>query len=962
MVNRHEPHGDRCSDTTPRSPARSRAGVRAIPGSPVRALAVRSYTRPVLVGREEALARIAWVVSGARAGRGGALVLRGEPGSGKTALLAAAAADADGMTVLRCTGTQDERDLPYAALHALVRPLRSKVAELVPAQRDALELALGDRIGGQPAPLLVGAATLTLLDVACGDSPVLVLVDDLQWIDAESRDAIGFAVRRLADDAVGVLFAERPEAAGIGGVEAYDLPTLDEAEAVQLMAEHGVVRSVTLRLWPIVGGNPLALVELAALLDDEQRRGVAPLPDPMPSTSPAAAYGGLVAALPAPARLAAATAAAAGLVTPAVLADALARLGSDYAQLATVEASGLLHVTRTAMTWRHPLARAAAMNGVPAAERRRVQLAIADALQDAGGDPAAVVWHRVDAATGPDEALALALEVVASTATARGAHQAAAHAWETAARLGSDPAPRLAHAALEAWAADDAESASRLVEESLVGLQEPDLRWSLSFTAGQIAHATASPHTAWEWFLRAVDEARESGSRDHEVRALASAFNPALHLDDPMRLAWIAEQIRDAADPDDPVQDARSSAVQGFVHLNAERTEAGRGCLEHALSVIEAHRLLDTDPELLPMTVQAAMWSGHPRRLREQIDAAVTRQRAAGDTRMLAMTVRGLAWCDFSVAEWDAAAVRAEDALDLARITGRNADIADTLVQVATLEGARGHTTDALAHAEEARRLAETLDSPWRTAEALWSAVLAAMSAGDLEALIAPTEALAEFLHAGRVAAAQPEYFDAPLALALIGRRADAEALLEVLLDRSGDDARPESRAGALLARCAIGPDSLALADDAAALAGHLAGVENVFPRARLRLGAGAMRRRLGHRVEARALLRQAAADFTTLGAAPWLDRARDELRASGATLRTGATRDDTLTASEVRVATAAADGMSNKEIAAALFLSGKTVEFHLGRIYRKLGVRSRSELVRALLSPPYAGDPATQS
>lgn len=916
----------------------------------------------MLIGREEALARIAWVVSGARAGRGGALLLRGEPGMGKTALLAAAAASATGMSVLRCTGTQDERSLPYAALHALVRPLRPVVGELVPAQRDALELALGDRVGGQPAPLLVGAATLALLDVACGDTPVLVLVDDLQWIDTESRDALGFAVRRLADDAVGVLLAVRPDAAEIGGIEPYDVPGLDEGEAVQLLAARGVVRSVTLRLWQIVGGNPLALVELAGLFDDEQRRGVAPLPEPMPSTSPAAAYGALMASLPAPVRLAAATAAAAGIVTPVVLADALTRLGSDYAQLATVQDSGLLQITRTAVTWRHPLARAAAVQSVGTAERRRIHLSIADALQDAGGDPAAVVWHRVEAATGPDEELALALDVVASTATARGAHQSAAHAWETAARLGRDPAPRLAKAALEAWAGDDAESASRLVEESLLALRDPDLRWSLSFTAGQIAHATASPHTAWEWFLRAVDEARTSGCRDREVRALASAFNPALHLDDPTRLAWLAEQIRAVADPDDPVQDARSSAVQGFVHLNAERAEAGRGCLEHALTVIETHQLLALDPDLLPMTVQAAMWSGHPNRLREAIDAAVSRQRAAGDTRMLAATVRGLAWRDFSVAEWDAAAVRAEDALDLARLTGRSADIADTLVQVATLEGARGHTRDALAHAGEARRLAEALDSPWRTADALWSAVLAAMSVGDLEALIEPTEALAGLLHAGLVAAAQPEYFDVPLALALIGRRADAQVLLAVLLARSGDDARPESRAGALLARCAIGPDAVALAENAAALARELEGVENVFPRARLRLSAGAMTRRLGHRVEARALLRQAAADFTTLGARPWLERTREELRASGATLRTRAARDDTLTASELRVATAATQGMSNKEIAAALYLSGKTVEFHLGRIYRKLGVRSRSELVRAMLTTPAPADPDTRS
>ncbi len=906
----------------------------------------------MLVGREEAFARIAWVVSGARAGRGGALLLRGEPGSGKSALLAATASTADGMTVLRCAGTQDERDLPYAALHALIRPLRAKHAELVPAQRDALDLALGTVVGGIPAPLLVAAATLSLLDIGAADNPVLVLVDDLQWIDVESRDAIGFAARRLQDDAVGLLLAVRRSGVGLSGIETYDVPALEEAAAVQLLAEHGVARSVARRLCAVAGGSPLALVELARLLDADQRRGAAPLPDPLPSTSPAAAYRDLLAALPPSARLAASAAAVGGTITPTVLAAALARLGTDFAELATVESSGLLQVARRGVEWRHPLARAAAADAVGPADRRRVHQAVADALEHSGGDPSAVVWHRVGAATGPDEDLATALDGAASAAAARGAHQAASAAWETAARLGAEPSTRLAAAALEAWAADDAESASRLIEESLPGLRDPDLRWSLSFTAGQIAHTAASPQDAWDGFMRAVDEARTAGSSGRVVKALASAFNPALHLHDPGRLSWLADEICAAADRGDPVQDARASAVEGFVLLNGEQTEPGRRRLEHALAAIESHDLLTSDPDLLPMTVQAAMWSGHPKRMRGAIDAAVGRLRAAGETRLLAATVRGLAWCDFSVGEWDAAATRAEDALDLARISGRVADVADALVQVATLEGARGHTADALEHAAEARRLAETLDSPWRTADAIWCELLATMSADQLDTLVAPTQALVALLRAGRVAAAQPEYFDAPLALALIGRRVDAADLLEVLVARGGDDARPESRAGALLARCAIGPDSVTLADAAVTLTAELEGVEYVFPRARLRLCAGAMRRRLGHRVEARAQLRAAETDFATLGATPWLIRTQDELRASGATLRTAATPDQTLTGAESRVADAAAQGLSNREIAALLFLSGKTVEFHLGRIYRKLGVRGRSELVRVLLTP----------
>ncbi len=909
----------------------------------------------MLVGRSEAFERIAWVVSGARAGRGAALLLRGDAGSGKTALLAAT--DTAGLTLLRCAGSLDERDLPFATLHALVRPLRHLVAGLVPAQREALDLALGVTSGSPPTPLLIGAAMLSLLDAATTDAPVLLLVDDVHWMDSESRNAIGFAARRLEDDAVGVILTARPESVALTGIEVYDLPSLDDEEAVALLADHGVARAVAQRLAPLGGGNPLALVELARLLTPAQRAGAAPLPGPMPSTTPTMAYRRLLDSLPEQGRLAVA-AAAADTLPPAVLAEALAGLGTSHDALVPAEATGLLRVTLSGVTWRHPLARAAALDCVDAAQLRRIHGALADALETSDGESAGVVWHRVAAATGPDEALADALDAVARTASERGAHQASSHAWETAARMGADPAPRLAAAALEAWAADDAETASRLIEEALPSLRDTDLRWRLAFTAGQIAHGVASPLAAWDWFLRAVEEARAAGDRDHEVRALAASFNPALHLDDAGRLALLADEIAAAAAPEEPPQVARSHAVQGFVLLNADRTEAGRDHLELALEAIESHDLLASDVEILPMTVQAVMWSGHPKRLRPAIDAAVSRLRAQGETRIRGHAVRGLAWCDFSVAEWDSAAVLADDVLDLARMSGRVADIADALVQVATLEGPRGHTAEALAHAHEASTLAEAVGSPWRTADALWCSVLASLSVGDLGGMVEPTDALARVLRAGRVAAAQPEYFDAPLALALTGRRTDARDLLDLLLARSGDDPRPESRAGELLARSAIGPDSRELADEGLTLADELIGVEYVFPRARVRLSSGAMLRRLGHRVEARAALRGAETDFAALGAAPWLARTQDELRGSGATLRTGAARDDALTASETRVATAAASGLSNKEIAATLFLSSKTVEFHLGRIYRKLGVRNRSDLVRLLLTPPADGVP----
>ncbi len=578
------------------------------------------------MGREEALARIAWVVSGARAGHGGALLLSGEPGSGKSALLDAARADADGMTVLRCAGAQDEREFPYAGVHALLRPLQRHWGELVPAQRNALEQALGGLSGEPPAPLLVGAAVLSVLDAAAADAPLLILIDDLQWVDIESREAVGFAARRLADDPVGLLLAARSEGAELPGVDRYDLPSLEPAAALEVLALNGVVRSVAERLSAVGGGNPLALVELATLLDDDQRRGAAPLPDPLPATSPAKVYATAFAALPLPVRLAAATAAIAGNVPAWVLAAALDEVGTDHRRLAVAEPTGLVQCSPRGVTWRHPLARSAAAAAVSPAERRQVHAALADALGGAQVSAPAVVWHRVEASTGPDERLAGAREEVARTAASRGAHLAAAHAFEVASRVGTDPTNvprRLGEAALAAWAGDDPATAARLIEEALPTVEDPDLRWRLSLTAGQVAQATAAPQQASEAFLRAVDEARAAGRQDREVQALASAFNPALHLDDPERLRWLAGQIAGAADPHDPVQAVRAHAVQGFTLLNADQTEAGRRHLEQALATIAGDRLLRTHPDLLQMTVQAAMWSGSPMRLREAIDETV---------------------------------------------------------------------------------------------------------------------------------------------------------------------------------------------------------------------------------------------------------------------------------------------------------------------------------------------------
>ena len=454
---------------------------------------------------------------------------------------------------------------------------------------------------------------------------------------------------------------------------------------------------------------------------------------------------------------------------------------------------------------------------------------------------------------------------------------------------------------------------------------------------------------AYDAHRTTVEVARAQGRRDREVRALANAYNASTHVG-PEASASVVRELEAAADPSDPVQLARRDAVLGFDDLNADRTPSGRAHLESAMDRIESDDLLARSPDLLQLTVQAVMWSGRTERLRPQITAVVSRLAAQGDLRLLPSTLRGLAWCDYAGGRWQSAAELADQALDLSRVGDRAVDVCESLSQVAVLEGARGHVGTALVQAAESRALALELGSSTRLVDACWAECLALLGVVDLARLDEAAPRFAEAvrgLHAGQQ---QPEYYDAPVALAVAGRHDDARRLLDELVAGTDEDQRPESRVGALLCRLHLDADSTGLAADAAALADDLVGDDDyAFGRARLRLAAGAMTRRLGARTDARALLRAAEQDFEALGAAPWLERTRDELRASGATLRSAATPEAGLTAAEARVCRAAATGMSTKEIAAALFLSPKTVEFHLGRIFRKLGVKSRAELVSVL-------------
>jgi hypothetical protein len=416
----------------------------------------------VLQGRDLERTRVAALVDGARGGRGGALVVRGQPGVGKSALLGDTAVHADGMTVLRTQGIESESPLAFAALQRLLRPVMHCADRLPELQARALRAALGEGTGGDADRFLVFLAALSVLAEAAEDRPVLALVDDAHWLDEASAAALLFVARRLDNERIALLFGARD--GDVRQFDSGDLPTLvlgglDPAAAGRLLAGRAgvpVPTRVCEALTAGTGGNPLALAELAGVLTADQLAGTAPLPARLPLT------GGVERAfldryrrLPEMAQAVLLTSAADDSGRVAVVRAAAARLGADDDGWAAAERSALLRVQGPAVELRHPLVRSAVYGAATSTERRRAHRALAEAL--AGGtDVDRRAWHLAASVDEPDDAVVAELDRAAERAAGRGGQEAAASAWERAAELTADAedrARRLYAAARAAWLA-----------------------------------------------------------------------------------------------------------------------------------------------------------------------------------------------------------------------------------------------------------------------------------------------------------------------------------------------------------------------------------------------------------------------------------------------------------------------------------------------------------------------------
>ncbi|GAA2727975.1 helix-turn-helix transcriptional regulator [Cellulomonas aerilata] len=916
-----------------------------------------------MVGRDRELAVLQALVDRAREGSPGTLVVTGEAGIGKTTLLDAAAARAEGFVRLRGHGVESEATLAHVALLELLAPLRHLLPELPDPQADALAGALGwGRAVGPGDPYLVAAATLSVLAAAASAAPVLVLVDDLHWVDRESAAALLFAARRLRHDPVVFLLATRtghPAAVPLDGADALALEGLPASSAASLLGGR-LADGVARRLAERTHGNPLALTEAAERLTPAQRVGAAPLPDPLPvGARLATAYERLLAGLSAPARTAVLLCAAGGGSHPAAPVEALRRLVDDPGTaLDEAEAAGVLVRSDGELRFRHPLLRTAAWQAATGAERRHAHRALADALP---GDAAraARTWHLAEAAAGPDDDLATELAAVAQLERTRRGYASSSAALQRAAALSTAPdraADLLAGAVGDAFLAGDLERTRTLGRRVLDGPAGRGARGQALGTLGTLEQYAGSVPRAADLLAAAAQEAEGAAL----TQVLAELALTRFRLNDLAGMVDCADRIARAADPADVEQRLLSAFVRGVARTVTGDPLAGRPLLAEVLTLLERPELRDDPRYLLHLGLAVGfLGEADPAAVEASAERRLARARQQGALGLLVPGLAIIAAGRAGLGDHRAAFADAGEAAELGEQLGYAADTSVAVEMLAWQSAARGLHDDARQALARARAL---IDRAGTTAVAVHhslTAAFCALTAGDAAEVVALLEPrLAADGGVGSMAeplGVAPDLVEAYLAL---GRTDDARTLARRFAAVTPPGAAPVTTA--LVARCA----ALTAADvDAAvtafelALAAHGQGLD-AFDGARTRLLYGSALRRAGRRVAAREQLGTARDTFAAMDLTAWERRAAAELAATGATARrTREPAAEPLTSQETRVALLVARGLSNRDVAAALFLSPRTVEHHLTSVFRKRGYRSRAQVAAAFAQGPPAAD-----
>ena len=910
-----------------------------------------------LLDRQAERAAIDCVLGSVRDGFSATLVIQGGPGVGKTALLGYAADSAAEMRVCAVTGIETEIALEFAALHQLLVPFLPGVEDLPGPQRLALRVAFGMEHGPAADRFLVGLATLTLLARAAAEEPVLCLIDDGQWLDAESANALGFVARRLYADRVAVLITVGDCSPGhaFGQLPAVRVGGLPPEEACKLLrsaAPAQVDDRVAARIVADTEGNPLALVEVGAQYTEDQMAGQAVLPEPMPlGRRLTDRFARQAAGLDPDTQVFLAIVAADASGDRAVLWRAARKGGIDADAAADVaESAGLVELSAGAVRFRYPLIRAAVYHGTADRNRRQAHLLLSAAIEGSR-DPDLVAWHQGSAATGPDEAIAAGLERAADRAQARGGYASRAILLRRSVQLTSDDRQRvgrelkLAEAELRSGSAD---TAQELVEAVLHRMADPRTHAAGTRLLGEVL--LAQGHAAESAQVLAEAARSLAPEQDRAREAMAAAMRAAIWAG-PAQTKKIAAAAVTFPRPARSQASAADLLLDGFAARYTAGYTAATTPLRAAVSLLRSEDL-EPATELYGMGAMAAgsLWDADS--LLDVTGRFLRTARARGALAVMpaALELRAVAECVVGrLAEAQDRWTEMREIMAASRgpqivsIDSRS----EGLVLVYTGQVAEARTVGT-AQIQESTALGQ--DGRADVGRAI--VARADLCARNYDAAVTTAAIVAQHDPAFTAEAILPELIEAACRS---GRHREARSAFRTLSERTLAAHTPWALG--VRARCAALLADGDRAEEAHLEAiGHLEHSHAAVDLARAHLQYGQWQRRAKRRREARGQLRTAYDMFDAMGAEELAARAAAELRATGEPARPrNPPHTLDLTPQETRVASLAAEGVTTNQIAAQLFISPRTVDYHLGKVFRTLGVSSRGQLAGRLTASPEA-------
>ncbi len=891
------------------------------------------------------------LVAGVRAGQSRVLVLRGEAGIGKSVLLEHLSALAQGCRIARAAGVESEMELPFAGLHALCAPMLGGLDQLPSPQRDALSTAFGLSAGPPPDRFLVGLALLSLLAEAAEEQPLLCIVDDAQWLDRVSVQTLAFVARRLLAERVGLVFGlrESDDGNGLDGLPQLVVDGLPAADARRLLDSTIPGRldaRVRDRILGEAGGNPLALLELSRGQKPIALAGGFGLPGEMSLTSrieqgfveQLEAFSSVTRRL-----LLLAAAEPVGDVT--LLWRAAERLGIEPEAAGPAEAAGLVQIGAR-VRFRHPLVRSAAYRAAAVLERREVHRALAEAT-DARVDPDRRAWHRARAADGPDEDVAGELERSADRAQARGGLSAAAAFLQRAAELTPDPGTRVERSLAAARAkldVADTATASELLAAAELGPVNELQRARLDRLGAEIVFTSQRGRDAPPLLLtaaRRLEPVDAALARETYLEAIAAAM--------------YAGRLGEGPDVHE-VADAARAASQGHAGGPADRllgalvtrfTEGYPASVEPLSRVL--HAFGEADPRWLWLACRLAqdLWDDDLWYVLATRGVRIARE--TGALHLLPNALNYLAALNVHSGAFSTAAALVDEVEALAEAIG----LPPLKYAAAMLAASRGDHAQVQALTEGPLRGAMTRGEGAAVGGAGWFTALLHNGHGRYGDALAAAHGACVHEDVIFYGWALVELIEAAVRS---GERDEAAAALDRLSERT--QAAGTEWALGIEARCRglLTDEESCYQESVQRLVNSRAAVAL----ARSRLVYGEWLRRENRRVDARQQLRPAYEMFSQMGAAAFAERARRELSATGETVRKRTVETlDELTTQEAQVARLACDGQTNPEIGAQLFISPRTVEYHLRKVFTKLGISSRKELRRVLPNAEQAAAPA---